>query len=162
MAARGRRILASLSCALAVTCLGARSAAADVVVRIYLLAPAGLGETIGTVHLSDAKGGLRLAARLKDLSAGPHGFHLRATGACGAASASAAKTAAHGAATAAMAERDLPPLVVGGDGVARGTVLAQGLKLADIHGGMLVIDGADEHARPGAGASAAACGVIPQ
>jgi Cu/Zn superoxide dismutase len=143
--------------------LGTGAAAAESIVRIYRVDGATLGETIGTLHLSDGKGGVLFAARLRNLAAGPHGLHFKASGACGTLAASGPAPRASYRAQAAPPppqapahDRDLPPLLVGKDGVARATVTEKGLKLAEVEGGLLVIDRVD-------GASGiAACGLVPQ
>jgi Cu/Zn superoxide dismutase len=145
------------------TGFGTGAAAAESIVRIYRVDGSTLGETIGTLHLSDGKGGVLFAARLRNLAAGPHGLHFKASGACGtlAASGPAPRVSYRAQATppppqAPAHDRDLPPLLVGKDGVARATVTEKGIKLAEVEGGLLVIDGGD------AGTGIAACGLIPQ
>jgi Cu-Zn family superoxide dismutase len=140
----------------AMLCLGAGAARAEVVVRVYLLTADGTGAAIGTVHLSDSKAGLRLAPRLKDLTAGHHALHLWPGKLCAAA---AGGDAGKGTAAGAPAHgRELPPLMVEADGIARAPLLAPGIRLADLQAGALLL--IDETGPTPAG-RAAACGAIP-
>ena len=147
-------------------------ARAETVVRMFLLTQDGPGAVAGTIHAADAQGGLRLTPRLKGLPPGRHAFHVNRDGDCAAGIADGRKVPGGAAgpvyqgkppATTIGPEGsgrrrgDLPPLVVGADGVARAAVLAQGLRLSEIAGRSLLIDGGE-----GSAPGAVACGVIPK
>lgn len=147
-------------------------------VTVNAVTPAGIGATIGTIHLEDSQAGLVLHTQLSQLPAGPHGFHIHEVGSC----APASKDGKMGAALAAGSHfnpnkapnhgtpltghlGDLPLLNVQADGTAQVTLVAPRLKLADVQGRAIMIHaGGDNYSDSpkalGGGGDRIACGVI--
>ena len=137
----------------------------------------GIGQSIGQIKLSDSPQGLRIETDLKALSPGFHGFHIHQTGNCAPAEkdgkAVAALSAgghfnptnvAHGTPNDGHLG-DLPVLNVDHQGVAKTTVIAPRLSLAQLQGlAIMVHAGGDNYAdqpQPlGGGGERIACGVI--
>lgn len=66
--------------------------------EMYSVSEDGIGESLGTVQLSDGADGLTLAVDVQGLTPGEHGFHLHQNGSCEpAANAEGQMTAALGA-----------------------------------------------------------------
>ena len=55
----------------------------QVTVSMFKIDANGVGPEIGTLTLSDSRGGLRVVPKLKGLPPGPHGFHLHENPNCG-------------------------------------------------------------------------------
>ena len=140
----------------------------------------GIGESMGTVQLSDGDGGLTLVLEVQGLTPGEHGFHLHENGSCeSAANAEGQMTAAQGAGghydpddtgTHAGPEGDghkgdLPVLEVGSDGIATSELSAPRLTVADARGKALMIhaggDNYSDQPKPlGGGGGRVACGIV--
>ena len=50
--------------------------------EMYSVSKDGIGESLGTVQLSDGADGLTLAVDVQGLTPGEHGFHLHQNGSC--------------------------------------------------------------------------------
>jgi Cu-Zn family superoxide dismutase len=149
-------------------------------VTIKLITPDGVGDSIGTVTLTDSEGGLVLTPDLTGLPPGDHGFHVHDKGECGPGEKDGTTQAGMAAGghfdpngtgrhlgpeSAEGHEGDLPVLSVGADGRATKAVTAPHLKLEDAKGHALMIHaGADNYsdapAPLGGGGARIACGVI--
>jgi Cu-Zn family superoxide dismutase len=71
--------------ALAMACVLGSAApilAAELRAEIKQATPAGTGDTLGTVTVSDSAGGAAIKTALKGLPPGPHGFHIHENGSC--------------------------------------------------------------------------------
>ena len=154
--------------------------AADLKVDMNQVDLKGVGAPIGSVTISEAKGGgLTFTPDLKGLPPGAHGFHVHEFANCAAsardgkleAAAQAGahwdpkKSGHHGKPDGDGHMGDLPPLQVDGSGAAKKPVTAPRLKLGDVNNKALVIHaGGDNHAdqpKPnGGGGERIACGVI--
>jgi superoxide dismutase, Cu-Zn family len=162
-----RGVLVAGLAAAGVVVTGTPAAAADSNLRVNLVTTDGVGAGIGIIRLSDAKEGLHLIPFLKSLAPGVHAIAFSAAGDCGPAEIGGHEIAAGASlatgdsddATAAAPHVDLPPLIVGQDGMARRTVIAPGVKLEKLAGRALVIY---VGAKPALGDVNAivACGVI--
>jgi superoxide dismutase, Cu-Zn family len=150
-------------------------------IRITLVTPVGIGATIGTVRAADTGEGLRLTPLLKGLAPGPHALSIHANGDCGPAEINGKKVAggaAGGTFAPTKAERpgkapgtdvsSAPSLVltVDKDGIARTAVTAPGLRLEELKGRAIVIEGGapsetDKATAAGEAGMRVACGVIP-
>ena len=139
----------------------------------------GVGQSIGSVELSETKYGVVLTPRLHDLPPGLHGFHVHEKPSCEPAMKGRRRVAAQAAGEHYDPGRtrrhdtpwgrghrgDLPALYVDEDGTAAQPVLAPRLKLAELRGRSLMVHvGADNHADhpepSGGGGARIACGVI--
>ena len=157
----------------------ATALANPITVQLSLVDAKGVGETIGTVTISESKHGLVFSPALKGLPAGLHGFHLHENASCAAAEKDGKLTAAAAAGAHYDPRKsgrhdspwgdghlgDLPALYVDPQGNAAQPVLAPRLKLADLSGRALIVHaGGDNHAdHPaplGGGGARMACGVI--
>ncbi|MBP8071224.1 MAG: superoxide dismutase family protein [Acinetobacter sp.] len=147
-------------------------------VDVHAVSASGIGEKIGTIEFKDSDQGLVLNTDLQKLSPGFHGFHIHEKGSCE----PAEKDGKMGAALAAGGHfnpqqaphhgtpndghlGDLPVLNVDSQGVAKTTVVAPRLKLADVKGlAIMVHAGGDNYSdspKPlGGGGDRVACGVI--
>jgi superoxide dismutase, Cu-Zn family len=140
----------------------------------------GIGESAGTVTVTESKYGLVFSPELKGLPAGLHGFHVHENGSCMPADKDGkpvpalaagghydpAKTGKHGFPWGDGHLGDLPALYVNADGVADQPVLAPRLKLSDLPGHSLMVhaggDNHSDHPAPlGGGGARMVCGVIP-
>ncbi len=149
-------------------------------IPMYLVDDKGTGKPIGVVQVVEAKEGLTFTPQLTGLPPGSHGFHVHENPSCAPLEKDGKKVAALGAGGhydpagtkkhEGPAGRghlgDLPPLVVGADGVARQPLAAPRLKLADLPGRSLVIHaGGDNYSDSpqalGGGGARIACGLIP-
>lgn len=159
-------------------CAGAQ--AASDTVEMHLVTPQGVGQSIGTVKVTETADGLEFAPSLHALPPGEHGFHVHTNGSCqpamkeGKASAAEAAgghfdpqhTGKHEGPNGMGHSGDLPLLVVDNDGKATGAVLALRLQtLGQIKGRALMIhlggDNMSDQPKPlGGGGARYACGVI--
>ena len=159
-------------------CAGAQAASDKV--EINLVTSQGIGQSIGTVNITETDKGLEFTPNLKALPPGEHGFHVHAKGSCqpalkdGKASAAEAagghldphQTAKHEGPEGMGHTGDLPVLVVNNDGKATEAVVAPRLKkLDDVKGKALMIhvggDNMSDQPKPlGGGGARYACGVI--
>jgi len=148
--------------------------------EMYSVSEDGIGESLGTVQLSDGADGLTLAVDVQGLTPGEHGFHLHQNGSCEpAANAEGQMTAALGAGghydpegTAEHAgpegeghKGDLPAFEVGSDGMAMAELTAPRLTVAEARGKALMIhaggDNYSDQPQPlGGGGGRVACGVV--
>ena len=177
-----RCILAILSLAF---CAGAQAVSEDV--QLNLVTTQGVGQTIGSVKITETDRGLEFAPTLRALPPGKHGFHIHAEGSCQPAM-KEGKAVAAGAAggVQGVAEPgegvvdyakgagplgaghlgDLPLLVVNDAGVADQPIIAPRLKtLAEVKGKALMVhvggDNMADSPQPlGGGGERFACGVI--
>ncbi|MCG3098606.1 superoxide dismutase [Cu-Zn] SodC [Pantoea agglomerans] len=161
-----------------VVCAGAQAASDEV--EMNLVTSQGVGQSIGTVKITETDKGLEFTPNLKALPPGEHGFHVHANGSCQPAlkegKASAAESAGghfdpqhsgkHEGPNGKGHLGDLPVLVVNNDGKATEPVVAPRLKkLAEIKGKALMIhvggDNMSDRPKPlGGGGVRYACGVI--
>ncbi|WP_086869379.1 superoxide dismutase [Cu-Zn] SodC [Kosakonia pseudosacchari] len=168
----------SLALLALVVCAGAQAASEEV--EMNLVTAQGVGQSIGSVKISETDKGLEFAPDLKALPPGEHGFHVHAKGSCqpaikeGKASAAEAAgghldpqhTGKHEGPEGAGHLGDLPVLVVNNDGKATDPVVAPRLKkLADVKDKALMIhvggDNMSDQPKPlGGGGARYACGVI--
>jgi len=168
--------LAAGLCALAASA----AFAASETVTINAIDANSVGAKIGTVRVSDTKGGLELTPNLKNLPPGDHGLHIHANGNCGpgvgpngqrAAGLAAgghydpANTGKHLGPMGEGHKGDLPVLTVDGTGVAKKAVVAPHLTLAEVKGRAIMIHAggdnySDQPAPLGGGGARIACGVI--
>lgn len=159
-------------------CAGAQAASDEV--EMNLVTSQGIGQSIGTVTITETEKGLEFSPNLKALPPGEHGFHVHAKGSCqpamkeGKASAAEAagghldpqKSGKHEGPEGMGHLGDLPVLVVNNDGKATDAVVAPRLKkLDEIKGKALMIhvggDNMSDSPKPlGGGGARYACGVI--
>lgn len=154
-------------------------AAKSTKVTMNLITTDGAGKSIGTITLKEAKDGVTIEPKLKDLPPGEHGFHLHENGSCAPAEKEGKKTAgqaagghfdpdatkAHKGPAGGGHKGDLPKLVVSEKGEAKEKLEVKGLKLADFQGKALMIHaGGDNYSdapKPlGGGGERIACGVV--
>jgi Cu-Zn family superoxide dismutase len=170
-----RFTLASLTL---VVCAGAQAASEEV--KMNLVTSQGIGQSIGTVTITETDKGLEFSPDLKALPPGEHGYHVHAKGSCepamkdGKPSAAEAagghldphNTGKHEGPEGMGHLGDLPALVVNNDGKATDPVVAPRLKkLDEVKGKALMIhvggDNMSDHPKPlGGGGERYACGVI--
>nr|WP_318381875.1 superoxide dismutase [Cu-Zn] SodC [uncultured Enterobacter sp.] len=168
----------SLAILTLLACAGAQAASEEV--EMNLVTSGGIGQSVGTVKISETDKGLEFAPDLKALPPGEHGFHVHAKGSCepamkeGKASAAEAAgghldphtTGKHEGPEGMGHTGDLPVLVVNNDGKATDAVVAPRLKkLADVKDKALMIhvggDNMSDQPKPlGGGGERYACGVI--
>ncbi|ANR77604.1 superoxide dismutase [Kosakonia sacchari] len=168
----------SLAVLALVVCAGAQAASEEV--DMNLVTAQGVGQSVGSVKISETDKGLEFAPDLKALPPGEHGFHVHAKGSCqpaikeGKASAAEAAgghldpqhTGKHEGPEGAGHLGDLPVLVVNNDGKATDPVVAPRLKkLTDVKGKALMVhvggDNMSDQPKPlGGGGARYACGVI--
>lgn len=168
----------SLAVLALVVCAGAQAASEEV--EMNLVTAQGVGQSVGSIKISETDKGLEFAPDLKALPPGEHGFHVHAKGSCqpaikeGKASAAEAAgghldpqhTGKHEGPEGAGHLGDLPVLVVNNDGKATDPVVAPRLKkLADVKGKALMVhvggDNMSDQPKPlGGGGARYACGVI--
>lgn len=159
-------------------CAGAQAASDEV--EMNLVTSQGIGQSIGTVTITETEKGLEFSPNLKALPPGEHGFHVHAKGSCqpamkeGKASAAEAagghldpqKSGKHEGPEGMGHLGDLPVLVVNNDGKATDAVVAPRLKkLDEIKDKALMIhvggDNMSDSPKPlGGGGARYACGVI--
>ena len=154
--------------------------AASEKVEMNLVTSQGVGQSIGSVTITETDKGLEFSPDLKALPPGEHGFHIHAKGSCqpatkdGKASASESagghldpqNTGKHEGPEGAGHLGDLPALVVNNDGKATDAVIAPRLKsLDEIKDKALMVhvggDNMSDQPKPlGGGGERYACGVI--
>lgn len=159
-------------------CAGAQAASDEV--EMNLVTAQGIGQSIGTVTITETDKGLEFTPNLSSLPPGEHGFHVHAKGSCEPAikdgkpsPAEAAgghfdpqHTGKHEGPEGMGHLGDLPVLVVNSDGKATTPVVAPRLKaLAEVKGKALMIhvggDNMSDQPKPlGGGGVRFACGVI--
>lgn len=158
---------------------GLALAQGQVTVDIRKVSAAGVGEKIGKVTVSESKLGTTFKVAVSGIPAGRHGFHVHEKGDCGTAmkdgkpEAGAAAgphydpdgTKSHQGPQGAGHKGDLPALTANATGINE-SVVAPGLKLADVLGRALVIhaggDNYSDDPENGGGRGRIACGVVPK
>ncbi|ENF0486202.1 superoxide dismutase [Cu-Zn] SodC [Escherichia coli] len=168
----------SLAILALVVATGAQAASEKV--EMNLVTSQGVGQSIGSVTITETDKGLEFSPDLKALPPGEHGFHIHAKGSCqpatkdGKASASESagghldpqNTGKHEGPEGAGHLGDLPALVVNNDGKATDAVIAPRLKsLDEIKDKALMVhvggDNMSDQPKPlGGGGERYACGVI--
>lgn len=168
----------SLAILALVVATGAQAASEKV--EMNLVTSQGVGQSIGSVTITETDKGLKFSPDLKALPPGEHGFHIHAKGSCQPATkdgkASAVESAGghldpqntgkHEGPEGAGHLGDLPALVVNNDGKATDAVIAPRLKsLDEIKGKALMVhvggDNMSDQPKPlGGGGERYACGVI--
>ncbi|WP_144837736.1 superoxide dismutase [Cu-Zn] SodC [Leclercia adecarboxylata] len=161
-----------------VACAGAQAASEEV--KMNLVTPQGIGQSIGTVKITETDKGLEFSPDLNALPPGEHGYHVHAKGSCEPAMKEGKPSAAEAAGGHLDPQNtgkhegpegvghlgDLPALVVNNDGKATDPVVAPRLKkLDEVKGKALMIhvggDNMSDHPKPlGGGGARYACGVI--
>lgn len=161
-----------------VVCAGAQAASEEV--KMNLVTPQGIGQSIGTVKITETDKGLEFSPDLNALPPGKHGYHVHAKGSCEPAMKEGKPSAAEAAGGHLDPQNtgkhegpegmghlgDLPALVVNNDGKATDPVVAPRLKkLDEVKGKALMIhvggDNMSDHPKPlGGGGARYACGVI--
>jgi len=151
----------------------------EVTVNMNLVNESGIGQSIGSVRISDGKYGLLLVPNLSGLPAGAHGFHLHEVADCGPKDQNGkmvpalaagghfdpAKSGKHEGPYADGHLGDIPALWVGADGKATTPLLVPRLKVADLKGHSLVLHAggdnySDQPAPLGGGGARMACGIV--
>ncbi len=151
---------------------------AELVVPMNLVNEQGVGQSIGTVTISEGPGGLIFTPKLTGLTPGGHGFHVHQNPDCAIAMKDGkqvpglaagghydpAGTAKHLGPQGAGHLGDLPALIVGADGKTTTAVVAPRLKMSDLKGRSLMIHAggdnySDQPAPLGGGGARVACGV---
>ena len=153
--------------------------AQQLTVDINRISDAGVGEKVGTIVVSEGKGGVVFKVAVTGLAAGQRGFHVHEKGDCGSGMKDGKITAgiaagdhfdpeekkSHKGPQGAGHKGDLP-LLNGMDKGINQTVIAPRLKLADVKGRALVIhEGGDNYSdnpENGGGKGRTACGVVPK
>jgi Cu-Zn family superoxide dismutase len=153
--------------------------AQQVTVDINRISDSGVGENIGTVVVSEGKGGVSFKVAVTGLPKGQRGFHVHEKGDCGPAMKDGKMTAgiaagdhfdpeakkSHKGPKGAGHKGDLPLLSATDKGINQ-TVPAPRLKLSDVQGRALVIhEGGDNYSdqpENGGGKGRVACGVVPK
>lgn len=153
--------------------------AAEEKVELHEVTKQGIGQSLGTVTISETEYGLEFTPALHSLPAGVHGFHVHAKDSCEPAT-TEGKTTAAGAAGGHLDPSgsgkhlgpyhqghlgDLPPLYVTAEGKSTTPVLAPRIKkLSEISGKALMVhaggDNQSDHPPMGGGGDRFACGVI--
>ena len=168
---------AAMLCAFVVPAYAAKSK--PITVTMNLVTADGVGKSVGTITIKEAKDGVTIEPKLKDLPPGEHGFHMHEKGSCEPADKEGKKTAAQAAGghfdpDGTKAHKgpgggghkgDLPKLVVSDKGEAKDKLEVKGLTLADFQGKSLMIhEGGDNYSdtpKPlGGGGARIACGVV--
>jgi len=158
------------------------ASAESIVAPMALATPAGPGDRIGTVTISDSPEGARIHVDLHGLPPGQHGFHVHQNPSCAAATAAdgkatpageagshldPAKTGMHMGPMGAGHLGDLPFITVAADGTAVETLTAPHIaSVGELHGHSLILhaggDNYSDQPKPlGGGGARIACGVIP-
>ncbi len=168
----------SLAILALVVATGAQAASEKV--EMNLVTSQGVGQSIGSVTITETDKGLEFSPDLKALPPGEHGFHIHAKGSCqpatkdGKASAEESagghldpqNTGKHEGPEGAGHLGDLPALVVNNDGKATDAVIAPRLKsLDEVKDKALMVhvggDNMSDQPKPlGGGGERYACGVI--
>jgi len=168
-----------ITIALAMCLIGASTARAEeVTFTIQLVSDAGIGETIGTIKVTDTQYGALFTPALVKLTPGLHGFHVHEMPHCDCAEKDGKMTAALAAGSHYDPAKtgkhlgpyegghlgDLPPLFVNADGSCTLPVLAPRLKVKDLVARALMIHAggdnySDQPTALGGGGARVACGV---
>lgn len=153
--------------------------AQQLTVDISRISDSGVGEKIGTVLVSEAKGGATFKVSVTGLPKGQRGFHVHEKGDCGPAMKDGKMTAgeaagphfdpdgkkSHKGPHGTGHKGDLPLLKGTDKGISQ-TVAAPRLKLSDVQGRSIVIhEGGDNYSdspENGGGRGRVACGVVPK
>ena len=153
--------------------------AQQLTVDINRITDGGVGDKIGTIVVSEGKGGVSFKVSVTGLPKTERGFHVHEKGDCGPAMKDGKMTAgeaagphfdpeakkSHKGPKGAGHKGDLPLLKGTDKGISQ-TVTAPRLKLADVQGRALVIhEGGDNYTdnpENGGGKGRVACGVIPK
>jgi Cu-Zn family superoxide dismutase len=148
-------------------------------VDINRISDTGVGEKIGTVTITESKGGVAFQVAVTGLAKGKRGFHVHEKGDCGPAMKDGKMTAgiaagehfdpeakkSHKGPKGSGHKGDLP-LLNGTDSGISQTVTAPRLRLADVRGRAVVIhEGGDNYSdqpENGGGKGRVACGVVPK
>jgi Cu-Zn family superoxide dismutase len=172
------RIVAATSASLLIV-IGV-AIAQQLTVDINRITDSGVGDKIGTVVVSEGKGGVSFKVAVSGLAKGQRGFHVHEKGDCGPAMKDGKMTAgiaagehydpegkkSHKGPKGAGHKGDLPALTASAKGEVKQTVTAPRLKLSDVQGRALVIhEGGDTYSdtpESGGGKGRVACGVIPK
>src|SRR6185295_6312090 len=140
--------------------VGAVRAADSLTVPMHLIDAHGVGKSIGTVTISAADGGVKLAPALEGLPPGQHGFHMHENPSCDAADKEGkpspgeaagghfdpAGTKAHKGPDGGGHKGDLPKLVADASGKVAATAVVKDLTVQDMAGHALVIhEGGDNY-----------------
>lgn len=162
-------------------CVGAGIAgAAELRAEMKKATPTGPGEAIGTVTITDSAAGAVVKTQLRELPAGPHGFHVHENGSCEPTTANGQPVPAGGAGGHFDPQKagkhegpegaghlgDLPLLQAGTDGAANQTLAAPHIKdVAALKGKAVMIHAggdnySDQPAALGGGGSRIACGML--
>jgi len=154
--------------------------AQQLTVDINRISDTGVGDKIGTVVVSEGKGGVAFKVAVTGLPNGQRGFHVHEKGDCGPGMKDGKMTAGiaagphydpegkktHKGPKGAGHKGDLPALNASAKGEVNQKVDAPRLKLADVQGRSLVIhEGGDTYSdnpESGGGKGRIACGVIPK
>jgi len=159
---------------------GSTSTLRQVTVSMFKIDANGVGPEIGTLTLSDSRGGLRIVPNLRGLPAGQRGFHVHENPNCGpgmkdgrmqAGLAAGGHydpnaTGKHVGPTGSGGHSgDLPVLTVAADGTATETVHALRLSVNSVRGRSIIIheggDNFSDQPKPlGGGGARIACGVV--
>jgi Cu-Zn family superoxide dismutase len=154
--------------------------AQKLIAPMALATPAGPGDSVGEIDITEGVDGAMFHLNLHGLQPGKHGFHVHAMPSCAATEKDGKpvpaggagghldpdKTGMHMGPMAAGHLGDLPYITVAADGTAKATLTAPRIKsLDDLKGHSLMIhDGGDNYAdQPlplGGGGARFACGVI--
>ena len=168
----------SLALAALLACGAAQAASEEV--EMNLVTSQGIGQSIGTVKITETDKGLEFAPDFKALPPGEHGFHIHAKGSCQPAMKDGKPSAAEAAGGHLDPQNtgkhlgpegpghlgDLPALQVNNDGKATEPVTAPRIKkLDEIKDKALMVhvggDNMSDHPKPlGGGGERYACGVI--
>jgi superoxide dismutase, Cu-Zn family len=161
------------------TALAGAAYAADQTVTINAIDANGVGNSVGTLELSDTSAGLRITPQLAGLPQGDHGFHVHTNPNCGPGNGPNGQPAAGFAAGGHFDpvntgkhlgpmgdghKGDVPVLTVDASGKATNVVVAPHLTVADVKGHSIMIHaGGDNYSdQPlplGGGGARIACGV---
>jgi len=148
-------------------------------VTMNLVTADGVGKSVGTITIKEAKDGVTIEPNLKDLPPGEHGFHVHEKPSCDPADKDGKKTAAqaagghfdpdstkaHKGPAGGGHKGDMPKIVVSEKGDAKDKLEVKGVTLADFQGHALMIHaGGDNYSdtpKPlGGGGERIACGVV--
>jgi superoxide dismutase, Cu-Zn family len=171
--------VAGLGALFLVVVAGAAHAASKTIIMNSIDAN-GIGNSIGTLGLSDTKAGLRIRPRLANLPPGEHGFHVHVNPNCGpsggpngqpAAGMAAgghfdpANTGKHLGPEGEGHRGDMPVLTVDASGKATEAVTVPHLTLAELKGRSIMIHAggdnySDQPAPLGGGGARIACGFV--
>jgi len=161
----------------AVFSFAAVAQAAEKVVEINAITAEGTGKAIGSISVAENSDGLSLKVAVSDVADGDHGFHVHEKGDCGPGEKDGKKqaglaagphfdpkgTKSHKGPGGTGHAGDLPKLTATGGKIDQ-TVVAPGLKLADISGRSFMIheagDNYSDQPENGGGKGRIACGVI--